>query len=360
VRVEIVPPRDLGRTELETWASWQVPGTVTANPFLSPGFALLAGDVLPSARVGVVTDGPTTVAFWPLGVAGPTAGPLLPRYTDLEGLVHVPGWTWRWEDLLRAAGLDAFDFHHLAGDQASGLRSATMAGSPQVEFESGGWDAYAAWMQACHKKWWRDNARKERGARQAHELIFTPCDRAPDAVAALVRQKSTQCRQLGWADVFGPRWTRHLAHAAAEMERDGGRGMLSTLRLDGVVAAATLSLEAAGTRCGWITSYDPAYSRFGPGTILTFDCLEQAASDGCRIFSFGKGDDPYKLTFATGSKPLASGSVVTSSMRGRIAAVKRVPARAALAGFDRWPAAERALRNGVRRLRRLRYSAMSS
>ena len=44
----------------------------------------------------------------------------------------------------------------------------------------------------------------------------------------------------------------------------------------------------------WFPAYNPAYSRYSPGLLLTFDIIRHASDLGFKVFDFGSGGEAYK------------------------------------------------------------------
>jgi CelD/BcsL family acetyltransferase involved in cellulose biosynthesis len=356
VKVEVIAPSDLGEPEWGTWVSWQQGRRGLANPFLSPTFARLAAEVRPAARVAVVSERGQPVAFWPHSVIRSWGAPLVPGYTDLQGMVHVPDYTWDWGVMLSQVGLTGARFDHLVADQARYCsRPARFADSRGILLD-GGWAAYSDWLRTNRKKLVAKNRRKLQQAQRDHEVGFEADDRSQEAVSALFALKSVQCRRNGWVDVFGQSWARRLVEQSARAAGADLRGMVSTLRFDGSVVAVSLTLESFGTRCGWLSAYDPRFASFTPGLLLTIMSIEQAANDGCRVLSFGKGDEPYKMDFCQYSDSVAQLSVEARGWPGYVFRARQAPGATVARALALSPALEGAARGGVRRLRRARYA----
>jgi CelD/BcsL family acetyltransferase involved in cellulose biosynthesis len=358
VKVDLVRADSVGSSDLQTWASWQEADPRLANPFLSAGFAQVAARYFQSVRVAVVSQSGEPVAFWPLSLTRRGVRPVVPGYTDLQGVVHEPLWKFEWRDVLTAMPVGGAQFDHLVQHEAEGLAGVRMAGSPRVDFDAG-WDGYMTRLRAEHKNAVTDNARRFRKAGREFQVEFVADDRSEEALNVLMEQKSAQCRRNGWVDVFGPDPIRGLVGAVTRCGEPDLTGRLSTLRFDGAVVAANLTIEGFGTRCNWFSSFDPELSWYRPGWTLSLLCLEAAAQDGCSTFSFGKGDDRYKLTFATATDLVGAGSVSGRGARGRVFAASRMPSTALASVFERYPKTEDALRRGVQELRRQRYRVAS-
>lgn len=358
MRVALAHPAEVGPDDRCRWAGWQDRDPRLANPFLSPTFAAVVGAVRPDARVAVVDAGKGPVAYWPLSLSrSGVAGPIAPHYTDLQGLVGAPGWTWTWRDLLGPAGLAGWTFDHLVGHQAAGLPATVrMAGSPVADLRDG-WEAYRSWLQSRHKSVLAKNRSGLRRAESEHDVEFTEHDRRPDALAALFSLKSMQCRRNGWVDVFAPGWAREMTERAAASKSADMTGRLSTLRLDGKVVAVSLSLDSTRVRCLWFLAFDPEHAGIRPGTMLLLDSIHKAAGRGLDGLNFGKGGDRYKMQLGQDSDLLAAGCLRGPGRSGLTFSVGRLPSRLADAAMSSSPEADGALRAAVQRVRRARYAA---
>jgi CelD/BcsL family acetyltransferase involved in cellulose biosynthesis len=355
VEVDFVRPYELTPSERALWLRWQEADPRVASPFLTPAFASTAGRVRADARVGIVSEGTDVVAFWPVSIVGRgrSAGPVVPGWTDLQGM--VPSRSWRWADLLQRAGLSGWKFDHLAGHQAGALPGpATLASSPAMDL-SEGWEAYEHWLMTEHKRRVTRQRSTFRRAEREHRITFIEADPSEEALSALVRMKTAQCRQRGWADIFADPSASQLVTLAAAGDGDGMRGLVSTLRFDGEIAAAALFLDSGHTRALWINAFDGRWSRSSPGTLLLLEAARAAAAGGRRRLSLGKGDEDYKRTLGSVADAVASGSLCGSSPAGRLFAARTAPARATDALLRRSPAAELTLRRALHRARRIVY-----
>ena len=76
-----------------------------------------------------------------------------------------------------------------------------------------------------------------------------------------------------------------------------GRGWLrlAFLRLDGRAIAAELDLECCDSLYALKSGFDPEYRGFGPGQLLTRDCIELACDAGLSTYEFLGTDEPYKM-----------------------------------------------------------------
>ena len=362
MKVDVLKPGEVGPSERLLWWSYQQGDPRLANPFLSATFARLAGQVRPKVRVGVIGDGGTLAGFWAFGLDRMSvAHPVVRGFTGLQGIVHGDGLVFSWPEVLAQAGTRGAYFDHLVSYQAGQLPGPIlMDESPFVDL-SEGWGGYEGWLAEHHKRFASQNRNKwNKTEKLFGQAEFVAHDRNPDALATFFRLKSAQCRRNGWVDIFQRGWARDLVAMVSNAAEPDLQGFLSTLRLDGQVAAVCVALQGFGARCNWMLAYEPSFSWLRPGIQLTLRCIENAAEEGCASLSLGKGAERYKRTLCQGTELLGSGSVGAAGASGRLFSAATWPLRTGSSLLARSPALEDAARRRVRDLRRVRYARAST
>jgi CelD/BcsL family acetyltransferase involved in cellulose biosynthesis len=118
VAISVVRPAELSSADIKSWHAMQSSTPAFANPFLSPEFAIISGELRPNARVAVLSEGSSTVGFFPFERTRSGKGvPIASGMTDCQGLVHAPGVQWDARELLRACELSIWQFDHLVAGQ---------------------------------------------------------------------------------------------------------------------------------------------------------------------------------------------------------------------------------------------------
>ena len=75
--------------------------------------------------------------------------------------------------------------------------------------------------------------------------------------------------------------------------------------LDGErVAAIDLCAAGAGTLCTWNTGFLPEYGNVSPGSLLLAFEIRTACAEDLAEFDLGRGDEPYKLSWASERREL--------------------------------------------------------
>jgi CelD/BcsL family acetyltransferase involved in cellulose biosynthesis len=82
------------------------------------------------------------------------------------------------------------------------------------------------------------------------------------------------------------------------------------------LVAATVGVRSQCVLQGWITAFDRRFSKFSPGLILLTELAQAAEQLGIRRIDMGKGPEPFKRSFQSGSMELAEGSVDLHVMAG--------------------------------------------
>jgi CelD/BcsL family acetyltransferase involved in cellulose biosynthesis len=119
------------------------------------------------------------------------------------------------------------------------------------------------------------------------------------------------------------RFYSEIAHWAAR------RGWLRLvfLRLDGRPLAAELDLECAGSLYSLKCGFDTEYRAFGPGQLLTHDCVKMAFDDGLSSYEFLGTDEPYKMHWTDTTRELVRVRSFRRTVSGDVAALARHHAR---------------------------------
>lgn len=71
-----------------------------------------------------------------------------------------------------------------------------------------------------------------------------------------------------------------------------------TLERDGVIVAMTVNFMQHDIMMAYVTTYDAAFERASPGTILLFDYIRWSIDHGATTIDFLCGDEDYKHRFA--------------------------------------------------------------
>ncbi len=348
MKIRILAPHELDAGLQARWQDLQAAQPLLASPYFTPDFSLAVGAVRQDVRIALLEDGGRVAGFFPhqrgWGVGVPVGG----RLSDHHGVIAEPGLAWSWPVLLRGCGLASWDFHHLAAAQAPAGAPVQQALSPALDLSGG----HAAWRQrrlAAGARRLGELPRKARKlAREVGPLRFEADCRDPQVLRTVMAWKSAQCVRTGAQDCFAPAWARALVEQVAATDRPGFGGRLSALWAGDALVAAHFGMRSAQVWHWWFPVYDAAHAAYSPGALLLDALAGAAAAQGHRLLDLGKGDEPYKASFAD------TGLAVAQGCAHRDAAVARLRAlRGRLAAWARTAPVAQPVRPLLRRLGRL-------
>lgn len=172
-----------------------------------------------------------------------------------------------------------------------------VASQPYVDL-SLGFDAFQLTLGRRHLKELR---RQRRRLGELGEVTFTVHDGSERLMPLLdegfALEASGWKGEQGSAIVSAPE-TRNFYTEIAEWAAGQGWLRLMFLRVDGRAVSFDMCLEAAGREYVLKGGFDPAFRRFGPGALLTWEALQRAFALGLSTYEFLGAADPYKLAWA--------------------------------------------------------------
>ena len=156
---------------------------------------------------------------------------------------------------------------------------------------------------------------------------------APGDVARLLgeveRVFRDRDRELGRACALDVPAERDFFRSTLLRHAERGEVQLTTLHLDGQLAAYVLCfLEGAAHRM-WNCRFDPAWGRFSPGKLAIDESVEHSLSQGAEVYDFMRGSESYKDSYAN-ARPVAlelwaaSGPVGAAGISAYLAARERL------------------------------------
>jgi CelD/BcsL family acetyltransferase involved in cellulose biosynthesis len=362
--ISIARPAELNSTQIDLWRQFQLSDSRLAHPCLSPEFSVLFGRHRKGARVAVLEEGNEVVGFFPYEQQTKRiANALAYGLSDAQGVVHKPGFDWQHDQLLRACGLDVFQFDHLVGYQGEQLRSnLVLAPSPVVDVSGGCWNS---WLESKRSTTWRrinTGLQKSRKlGREVGELRFVPQTNDPAVLETLMRWKSAQYRRTGRQDRFGKPWFRELIDECLQYDSDEFGARLSALYAGDRLVHVDLSLRANGVLSGWFPAYDVELSHYSPGFVGMLEMIKATTEDP-RIsqLDMGKGFAPYKESLKSFDNFVAEGFVQRPSLKSAAWWAYTEPRRRVTAFVLANPRLRKAARESLNQVGRLRSKCVIS
>jgi CelD/BcsL family acetyltransferase involved in cellulose biosynthesis len=336
MRISVIHPGELGPAEISAWQDMQRRSGGAAsgaaglrNPFLSPEFTQAVGRHRADARVAVLTDGAAISGFFPFERHRAGAGlPIGAGLTDCQGLVHVPGFEWSPQELLRGCGLAVFAFDHLAAEQRP-FRPylAATAPSPVIDLADG-WATYEAKLKVRSASFVRTVGRKSRKLeREAGPVRLDADSQDWAALHALMAWKSDQYRRTGRSDRFAQPWIVGLIEDLFQTRGDHFSGLFSVLYAGDTPVAAHLGVRSGPVVGHWFPAYDTRFAQYSPGLIEHMRMVEAVAGLGVELIDLGKGAKRYKEELKSSDIYVGEGAVTTRSALGLLHRARIAPAQ---------------------------------
>ena len=317
-RLEVKPHRALNVIERDAWRAFVEADPNLSTPYTALGFADAVAAARQDVSVVVQSRGGAPEAFLPLhrafgGHARPLAGPL----GDHHGVVAAPDAEIDLRAMMRAAGVGAFDFHGALGRQAAFSAFGGVEDGSWVADLSDGFDAFVTRQKKLGGNTFRTiHAAHRKIEEREGAVTITFDDKRPETLAALYRWKSAQYRATGHFDVFSADWTRRLVDTLLHATRTDCRGVLSSLEIDGRIAAVHFGIMGPRAMHYWFPAYDPDFSKLAPGNALKMAICAELAERGVGELHLGPGDFRYKAALGSWQIPLRQGCVARFAPMG--------------------------------------------
>ncbi len=324
--IECLDLLQLSACDIAAWSRLQESNPSLRSPFFRPEFGLVVANVLPRNQVAVMRREGEPIAFWPFErLSKHRAGPLGGMMSDYQGIIAAPDTEFDARAILRACGLRGYEFDHLLVGQTSLSRFKGSVSESRFIDVGGGLEGYVARRGSTSEDYRRGLQKHRKALREYSTIELQLDDRSEEAFRRLVSWKSEQFQQTGASNIFSRSCTVSLLSALREQRSAAFAGMVSSLRIGGDLAAVSYFLRSGLVLHGWVSAYNRAYSRHSPGILLLLELIKRADELGISMVDLGKGDEPYKIHFMTGSCLLAEGSIETS---GAVTVARRMALRA--------------------------------
>jgi CelD/BcsL family acetyltransferase involved in cellulose biosynthesis len=315
VDIEIVRPKDLTPELAAAWRSRMTREGGADSPFLSPEWANAVEDARGGrgVRVVVIRDAGEARAFMPVQTGQFTAIAAGGAMCDYEGVVGDPGRGFDPAAVVRALGVNTYDFAHVPAGQPAFARYAKGADRAWIVDLPEGYERYAAAQRASASALKEIDRKRRKVERELGELRFTALSVSQPDFERLVELKRGQYRATGQTDVLGVAWTQKLLQHLFDDARPGFGGGLFTLHIGGRLAAVHFHLMGARTIHAWIVAYEAGFERYSPGLILFQDILRWMDGQVWDRLDLGYGDYRFKAELSNAQQQLVRGFVGTPS-----------------------------------------------
>ncbi len=349
MRFDVLRPSELGRAELDAWAGLQFLTPDLQSPFLSPGWAKaveraqggksLGQKGAGGAKVVLAREAGVIQAILPVCTGRVTAWPIGAPLCDTQGLIAEPGFACDPRALVRALGVQRYDFTHMVGEASPFAPFAKGQDVAYVTDLSEGFEAWVASRVAAGGLI-KDLARRRRRLEREHGPVrFTPLSTSRADFEQLIAWKRRRFALTRQTDIFDARWTQALVRDLWDNPGEGARAGLFTLHAGDTLVAAQLHLMSDTCVMGWMVAHGDAAETCSPGRLLFEDLLRWM--DGrYRELDNGLCDFGFKHRFANRLRPLRHGFVGASPaglVRAAEYGVRRAAERLPLGRASAWP-----------------------
>ncbi|MEO1324601.1 MAG: GNAT family N-acetyltransferase [Pseudomonadota bacterium] len=264
------------------------------------------------------------VAYWPfrkgpLGTARPVAGSM----DDLHGILAHPTVHLDLNGPKVRRHMGGYAFSAVPYQQRRhGLIGQTGDGNQVMDLRDGfeAWCSDRSAVSANFRRSWR----KAEALLSAETTEIQHNVTHSDGFERLMALKQEAYARAGHFDLFKLAWPRDLLDRLLKSENDNARGIFSTLKIDGDVAAMSICMRSTSVLHYWFPAYEAKFAKQKPGLALLFSLAQWAGANGLSELHLGLGDDQYKRQMASWMMPVRAGALALS------------PIQTYATGFTRW------------------------
>lgn len=299
----------LSADDRDAWQGFQADNPMLGSPYFALKFFECVSQARVDTRVLCVYENGAPVGFLPMhvgfaGYARPLGGPL----GDHCGLIAPAGGHIALQEALKAADVGVFDFVGALACQPSFAEHGRVRyGSWVIDLQDG-YDSYLnrqASLQA--KVFSKIRSRRRKIDQLSH--VFRIHDTRPGIVDTALEWKREQYKVTGFFDVFSVEWTNKLIQSLSTIDTEHFAGSVSSLELDGQLAAIHVGMRSDRVLHYWFPVYNPKFSKLGPGLALLLEMAKAMSEDGVQAIDLGPGDYKFKAELSSYQFPIADGYV---------------------------------------------------
>ncbi len=317
MKVTTIPAKEVSADLLSQWSALQRADSAFDSAYFRPEFMQAVAAVRTNVEVAVLEVDQKPVGFFPFHRSERNIGsPIGGRMCDFQGVVLQRGVTLDPMDLVRGCRLLAWHFDHVITTQtAFEPFHFSVQHSPLID-TSQGYDAYYKSRRAAGSETLSKMARKVRKLEREIGPARFELDTHDDKVLeTLFEWKGEYYRELGYLNLFKFEWTKGLLRELWHSQDDACRGLLSAWYINDELGAVHYGILSRGVLHSWFPTYRTDWQRHSPGSQLLIQLIKAAGSLGIQRIDLGKGSEPYKQSFMTGTSTVWEGSVDTRVTR---------------------------------------------
>ncbi|MFZ6686300.1 GNAT family N-acetyltransferase [Undibacterium sp. SXout11W] len=303
----------------KAWLQMLNNSAILQSPYYHPKYTTIIGAARADTRILVIEDAGEVIGFFPhhkknAFVAEVIGGGL----TDYQGPIFSANRELSIKQMLAAMNVRYMGFNHMPSDRTEFAKYAWDHSRSLTLNLDGGFEAYIQRLSerrdASLFKKIETNERKL--SKKFGPLRFCFDARDPAEFSALLAGKSNQfIRTLGADhDIFAVPWIKTVVEGINQQKQADFAGVLSTLYAGDTLIAAHFGMRSASVLHYWFPWYETVFSEFSPGLILLAGCAREAPATGITSIDLGRGEQAYKLRFATGHIDLCEGAISSPAL----------------------------------------------
>lgn len=323
MKISLLKPTGITPAIRAQWTAVLYSNSSLCSPYFSPEFTQIVASARGDVEVAMVEDGGKVIAFIPYhrrrwNVADPVGSFI----SDYNGAICSPDTHLEPQTILRACGLNAWDFNHMPTSQAAFAPFFwEQHRSPIIDL-SAGYEVYVKERRGAGTEQIRKSGNlRRRLEREVGPLRFAAHSPDKALLQRLLQWKTTQFRQNGWRDLFSIPWVRQVADEIHSSQAPEFAGMLSALYAGEQLIAVHFGMRSATIWHYWFPAYNPTFAKYSPGVMLLLEMAKAATAMGIRAIDLGCGEHSYKERLMNGFVETASGRV---EIPGFVAFARRV------------------------------------
>lgn len=325
MKFRLISVKELDAPIVARWAELRSQSIIYDSPYYSPAFTTIIANARDDVRILLVEDAGVVVGIWPFHVLSSfravSVGDFL---ADYQGPVCDASLELHIADALSAMQCRYFSFNHMPSGLGEFSQYAWTHSQSHILDLTRGFDVYAQRLtemrDASLLKKVATNERKL--SKKFGELRFELQSSSNTDFAALIAGKRDQFQRTVGAehDIFRLDWVRQVMDQIRAANTLDFAGMLSTLYAGDTLIAAHFGMRSDKVMHYWFPWYHTDFAEHSPGLILLAQCARHAAQTGITTIDLGRGDQPYKLRFATGANQLCEGAVSSPAILSNLQA----------------------------------------
>ncbi len=346
MHIDYINAQELCGNIAERWIHLRGQNPHLSSPYFDIEFTKAVDRVRNDVEIAVIkNDSGVIIAFLPYQRVGSHhAEPVGGRLNDVHGIIgNLSDQMDCMTQVMHKSKLKSFGFHAAKNTDPNMEKfQFKELDSHHIDLTKG-WEAYRKFVRK-HSSTVRRQGQKTRALeREIGPIRFEYDCQDLMILERLIEMKRAKYQRSKTFDILSVNWAAELLREISTVDRPGFKGLLSALWAGDELIACHFGMLTDDILHYWFPIFDPAFSKYSPGTELLLRVSEKAAETGISKVDLGYGDDEYKFKFCNGTEKVTCGRLTSSRLRFRMAK-HRYQIRQRLKGIPMKPLAKSVLR----------------